>query len=183
MTRIVAGDLGGRRLQVPPGATRPTSEKVREAVGSALAALDAIDGARVLDLYAGSGAVALELLSRGAAEAVLVEQATKAAAVARANIKSVGVRATVVGADVRAYVAQTATAKFDVVFIDPPYALPTNDVDAVLHLLVSQGWLSPGAVVAVERSRRDELITWPQGLAEYRVKKYGDTVLHYGTTP
>jgi len=82
MTRVVAGSRGGRRLAVPPGATRPTSEKVREAVGSALTALDAIIGVRVLDLYAGSGAVAIELLSRGAADAVLVEQAPKAAATA-----------------------------------------------------------------------------------------------------
>jgi 16S rRNA (guanine966-N2)-methyltransferase len=180
MTRVVAGAKGGRRLAIPPGATRPTSEKVREALGSALTALDAIAGVRVLDLFAGSGAVAIELLSRGAAAAVLVEHGAKAAATARANIKSVDVKATVINADVSNYVAQPATSTFDVVFIDPPYDLPTSTVENVVRHLIDNGWLDPAAVVVVERRFRDGGITWPAGIEPYRDKRYGDTVLFYG---
>jgi 16S rRNA (guanine966-N2)-methyltransferase len=180
MTRVVAGAKGGRRLAVPPGQTRPTSEKVREALGSALTALDAIAGVRVLDLYAGSGAVAIELLSRGAASAVLVEQAAKAAATARANIKSVEVKATVINGDVSNYVAQPATSTFDVVFIDPPYDVPTATVENVVRHLVDNGWLEPAAVVVVERRFRDGALTWPTGIESYREKRYGDTVVFYG---
>ena len=180
MTRVVAGSRGGRRLAVPPGATRPTSEKVREAVGSALTALDAIIGVRVLDLYAGSGAVAIELLSRGAADAVLVEQAPKAAATARANIKSVDVKASVIVGDVVKYVSQPATTRFDVVFIDPPYDVPTDAVRNVVRTLIENGWVATGAVFVVERRFRDGTFTWPDGVTAYRDKRYGDTVVFYG---
>jgi 16S rRNA (guanine966-N2)-methyltransferase len=153
---------------------------VREALGSALTALDAIAGVRVLDLYAGSGAVAIELLSRGAASAVLVEKSPKAAATARANIKSVDVKASVVNSDVSSYVEQTATATFDVVFLDPPYDLSTDTVENVLRHLVDNRWLEPAAVVVVERAFRDRALTWPAGIEAYREKRYGDTVVFYG---
>lgn len=180
MTRVVAGAYGGRRLAVPSGPTRPTSEKVREALGSALQALDAVVGVSVLDLFAGSGAVAIELLSRGADHAVLVENNKQAAAVARKNIAAVGGRAEVVSGSVATYVAAPAPQRFDVVFIDPPYDLPVREVEAVLTALVANGWLAADAVVVIERRHRDGAITWPDGITAYRDKRYGDTVLFYG---
>jgi len=180
MTRVVAGSYGGRRLAVPPSQTRPTSEKVREALGSALNALDAITGVSVLDLYAGSGAVAIELLSRGAERAVLVEQNKQAAGIARKNLASVDGSGEVVTSSVISFVGAPASQQFDVVFIDPPYDLPTADVQAVLASLATNNWLAPDAVVVVERRHRDGAIEWPPGIRSYRNKRYGDTTLYYG---
>ena len=179
MTRIVAGSAGGRPLKVPPGAgTRPTSDRVREALFSRLESLGALDGARVLDLYAGSGALGLEALSRGAASAVLVEAAPRAAAVARANAAALGLPgAHVVAAKVERYLPGAPAAGFDLVLVDPPYALPEDDLAAVLVALAPA--LDPGALVVVERSARGPEPSWPPGWRREDSRRYGETALWF----
>ncbi|MFE3541408.1 16S rRNA (guanine(966)-N(2))-methyltransferase RsmD [Nocardia sp. NPDC059177] len=176
MTRIVAGTAGGRRLKVPPAGTRPTSDRVREALFSAIDARLDLDGARVLDLYAGSGALGLEALSRGAAHALLVESDRKAAAVLRANIAELGLP----GAELRlapvaTVLAHPAPADYDVVLADPPYDVSTADVTTDLAALAANGWLAPEALVIVERSIRSPEIVWPAGYAPLKTRKYGET--------
>ena len=190
MTRIIAGFAGSREIAVPKSGTRPTSDRVREAIFSALDARDAIVDARVLDLFAGSGALGLEALSRGAASVVLVEKHPKAAEIARKNaelIRTVGklapVSAHVVANSVEHYLAGlTATAGntsdlFDLVFIDPPYDLPDDELDAVLERLNLH--LSPGADVIVERSSRSQAPTAPAGMSLAKSKAYGETTIHW----
>lgn len=177
MTRIVAGTAGGRRLRVPPKGTRPTSDRVREALFGALVAGGDIAGARVLDLYAGSGALGLEALSRGAADAWFVEADRRAADVLRANVAAVGLGGTVHHGKVSAVLARIAPEPFDLVLADPPYVVGEDDLRAVLEALAN-GWLSDGALVIVERGSRDG-VDWPDGYHPVRVKAYGDTALHW----
>lgn len=183
MTRIVAGAARGRRLQVPSGdRTRPTSDRVREALFSAMESVrGGWAGTRVLDLYAGSGALGLEALSRGAAEVELVELARPALTVLRRNVEVVGLPgARVVAARVERHVSAPAPEPFDVVLADPPYTLPTGAVAEVLTGLVRRGWLAADAHVVVERRTRSGAVQWPDGLAATRERRYGETTLWYG---
>ncbi|MEV8215115.1 16S rRNA (guanine(966)-N(2))-methyltransferase RsmD [Leifsonia sp. NPDC077715] len=190
MTRIVAGFAGSLTLQVPKSGTRPTSDRVREAIFSALDARDAVHGARVLDLYAGSGALALEAVSRGAASAVLVEKNAAAAQVCRRNAAAVAASARAASRhaphplpaiDVRAAAVTSylagASGPFDVVFIDPPYDVGDGDLHEVLTVLVPL--LAEDAVVCVERSARGPEPTLPAGLALERRKDYGETAIFW----
>jgi 16S rRNA (guanine966-N2)-methyltransferase len=184
MTRIIAGTARGRRLQVPAGGARPTTDRVREALFASLDhLLGGFAGTSVLDLYAGSGALGLEAVSRGAARAVLVERDRAAAAVARRNAGVVGgTGVQVVAAGVGAFLAtppDAAGAPFDLVLADPPYALARAELEAVLSRLVP-GWLASDAVVVVERPTRDGAFAWPAGLANVRESRYGSTTLWYG---
>ncbi|WP_344244444.1 16S rRNA (guanine(966)-N(2))-methyltransferase RsmD [Isoptericola hypogeus] len=180
MTRIVAGTVGGRTIAVPPQGTRPTSDRVREAIFSRLEHLDVLDGARVLDLYAGSGALGLEAASRGAAEVVLVDVARKAADVARRNVAALGLRGSVsVVGDAAERYARSAPGPFDLVFLDPPYDLSDDALGGVLADLAAPGVLAAGAVVVVERSARSPEPSWPAGLAAFARKDYGETAVHY----
>jgi 16S rRNA (guanine966-N2)-methyltransferase len=184
VTRIVAGAARGRRLAVPPGeSTRPTSDRAREALFSALGSLiRAWAGRRVLDLYAGSGAVGLEALSRGAAGVVLVESDARAARTITANVTAVGLP----GAEVRRTTAELAVrslaaaagAPFDVVFADPPYDLGDDRLGEVL--LAVRPALAADAVVAVERSSRGGPWEWPAGYEALRSRRYGEATLWYG---
>lgn len=177
MTRIVAGVAGGRRLAVPPKGTRPTSDRVREALFSAVESAVDLDGARVLDLYAGSGALGLEALSRGAATATFVESASGALAVLRKNVASVGLPGVVRAGKVAAVLLGGSAEPFDLVLADPPYAV--EDLGAELSSLVAGGWVGPGSLVIVERSRRAGELTWPEPLAPLKVRHYGETSLHW----
>lgn len=177
MTRIVTGSAGGRTLRVPRKGTRPTSERVREALFSALGSLGAIDDAIVLDLYAGSGALGLEALSRGAREAVLVERSPAAAKDLKANVAAVGLSARVVVADVTQFLLTAPPVGAHLVLVDPPYEVSSEDLDAVLGHLVT-GHVAPEGVVVVERDRRAAPPTWPAGLSGLRARSYGDTVVH-----
>ncbi|WP_327089898.1 16S rRNA (guanine(966)-N(2))-methyltransferase RsmD [Nonomuraea sp. NBC_01738] len=181
MTRIIAGSAGGRRLDVPPGrGTRPTSDRAREGIFSTIGSLQGLDGARVMDLYAGSGAVGLEALSRGAESAVLVESDAKAVRTIRANVASLGLSgATVVGDRVERFLAKPGEPQ-DVVFADPPYAVSDDDVTAVLELLRDNGWLAEDALVAIERESRGKDLVWPEGYLEERVRRYGEASVWYG---
>jgi 16S rRNA (guanine966-N2)-methyltransferase len=181
MTRLIAGVAGGRRLKVPPTGVRPTGDRAREGLFNSLGSLLDLDGARVLDLYAGSGALGLEALSRGAAEVVLVESGPRVLPVLRANVTAVGLPgARVVAGSVPAVVAGTAPAAFDLVLADPPYAVPAEEVLGVLRALSGGGWLAADAVVVVERSSREEAWEWPTPLAGLRDRRYGEAVLRYG---
>ena len=184
MTRIVAGSARGRRLRTPAGErTRPTADRVREALFSALeSALGSLEGLRVLDLYAGSGAVGLEAMSRGAGVATLVEGDRRTARLVQRNADDLGFRrAEVVTAQVEKAVALTPRAPYDVAFLDPPYALADPDLSRVLDSLAGNGWLTRGATVVVERSARGDEPEWPPGITGERHKEYGDTVLWYAT--
>jgi 16S rRNA (guanine966-N2)-methyltransferase len=186
MTRVIAGQAGGRRLTVPAGrTTRPTSDRAREALFAAAGSiLGSFAGLRVLDLYAGSGAVGLEALSRGAAGALLVEADPRAARVIRANIDAVGLPgARLVTDRVERMLARGLPAgaePYDFVFADPPYAVPDDEVTAVLAGLASGGWLAPGALVIVERASRSAPLSWPGGFEPGRSRRYGDATLWYG---
>lgn len=181
MTRIVAGTAGGRRLAVPPGdRTRPTSDRAREAMFGTLAALLDLDGVRVLDLFAGSGAVGLEAVSRGAAAALLVESDARAAATARDNARALGLSDRVtVRRDRVGRVLAGEPGAYDLVFADPPYALADAELAALLHRL-TEGWLAPGAVLAVERSSRGPGLAWPEGVEALKERRYGEGTLWYG---
>jgi 16S rRNA (guanine966-N2)-methyltransferase len=172
--RLVAGTHGGRRLRTPTGSgTRPTADRAREGLFSSLQSLLDLDGARVLDLYAGSGALGLEAVSRGGAEAVLVERDPLALVALRANVDELGLPAVVVDADVTAYLGRPPEP-FDLVLLDPPYEL---DADPVLALLVP--WLAPGAVVVAERRSRGPAPQAPPALEPLRHRRYGEATLWY----
>jgi 16S rRNA (guanine966-N2)-methyltransferase len=184
VTRLIAGLAGGRRLTVPRSGVRPTGDRAREGLFNSLGSLLDLDGARVLDLYAGSGALGLEALSRGAAEAVLVESGPRVLPVLRANVAAVGLPgARVVGGSVPAVTAGPALARFDLVLADPPYATPVAEVLGVLGNLAGGGWLAEGAVLVVERSSREQPWPWPTPLTGLRDRRYGEAVLRYGRSP
>lgn len=178
MTRIVAGSVGGRRIEVPRRGTRPTSERVRESLFGRLEHYGALDGARVLDLCAGSGALGLEAASRGAGEVVLVDSSRAAVAVCRANIRALGLRGVRAAcAKATSFLAGPAFAPMDLVLIDPPYDLDETGVAAMLAPLVRRRdpWLAPGAVVVLERSARSPEPAWPAGLRRFGERRYGET--------
>lgn len=180
MTRIIGGSAGGRHLTTPRGeATRPTSDRVREALFSALESwFGTWEGVRVLDLYAGSGALGLEACSRGADHALLVEKDRRTAQLVVANARELGLTAArVVGGTVRSTLAGRPEAAYDLVLSDPPYPLPDEEVDADLLVLVEHGWLADEAMVVVERSRRSPEPRWPDGFGSTRRRKYGETTL------
>lgn len=182
MTRIIAGFAGSLTLAVPGTGTRPTSDRVREAIFSSLDARGLLADARVLDLYAGSGALGLEAASRGAASVTLVEKGQQAARACSANAKKVRSSAPearapsvdVVARAVRTYLAG-ASAVFDLVFLDPPYDLGEGDVS--LDLLHLMPLLAPDATVMLERSSRSPRPELPAGLRLDGRKDYGDTSL------
>jgi 16S rRNA (guanine966-N2)-methyltransferase len=207
VARVIAGEAGGRRLAVPGGRdTRPTSDRAREGLFATIVSmLGSLDGARVLDLYAGSGAVGLEALSRGAEHVLLVEHGARAARVIRENIEAIGLSGAVLAADrVERVLARgpapagaqdapagaqdapagaqddTVGGRYDVVFADPPYALADAAVSQVLSLLAGQGWLAPGALVIVERATRSGPVNWPDGFVPDRARRYGEATFWYG---
>jgi 16S rRNA (guanine966-N2)-methyltransferase len=196
VARVIAGEAGGRRLAVPDGRdTRPTSDRAREGLFATIASmLGSLDGARVLDLYAGSGAVGLEALSRGAEHVLLVEHGARASRVIRENIEAIGLPGAVLSADrVERVLARgpapaggqdgTEGARYDVVFADPPYALADAAVSQVLSLLAGQGWLAPGALVIVERATRSGPVSWPEGFVPDRARRYGEATFWYALAP
>ena len=183
MTRVIAGSARGRRLAVPAGSlTRPTSDRTREALFSAVqSAVGDLEGRRVLDLYAGSGAVGIEALSRGAAHAALVEHDAKALRAIRANLHTLGLPgATVIAEKVDRALATGPQAPYDVVFADPPYALDDAALGRTLAALADNGWLADDALVVVERSSRGAEPAWPAAIEPLRSRKYGEATLWYG---
>lgn len=183
MTRVIAGTFGGRRLRTPAGsATRPTSDRVREALFSSLA--EDLTDAQVLDLFAGSGALAIEAVSRGAAGAVLVEPDRRAAAVIRANLEALRLQppvATVCEQTAETFSRRPVGAPFDIVLLDPPYAVGLPVLYQLVAHLHAAGGLAADVVVVIERDRRDSGLATapPPFLAPHKQRTYGDTVLVY----
>lgn len=178
MTRIIAGTAGGRRILVPSSGTRPTSDRVREALFAALDHDPGLRGAAVLDLCAGSGALGLEGLSRGAAHALFVESDRRAAEVLRRNVSALGLGGVVRAATAAAVLGATADRAYDVVLVDPPYDVPDADVAGWLATASDHGWLAGEATVVVERRASRTAFPWPAPLQAARERRYGDTVLH-----
>ena len=181
MTRIIGGYAGSLRLGSPAKSTRPTSDRIRESIFSRLESRDAIVGKVVLDLYAGTGALALEAISRGAVAALLVERDGKAAAVCIQNAllvqkslakQDIDVETKVVNEAVASYLS-TATHEFDLVFIDPPYEIANSEIEENLEALLPR--LTAEATVIVERSSRGEKFAVPDGYELEESKSYGDT--------
>lgn len=200
MARVIAGEAGGRRLAVPDGReTRPTSDRAREGLFATVASImGPLTGTRVLDLYAGSGAVGLEALSRGAERVLLVESGARASAVIRQNIEALGLPGATLIADrverVLARGPEQATRsleqalasdgdQYDIAFADPPYAMPDAEISRVLSLLADEGWLARDALVIVERATRSGSVRWPDGFVPDRARKYGEATFWYGLAP
>ncbi|MCW2491036.1 MAG: rRNA (guanine966-N2)-methyltransferase [Pseudonocardiales bacterium] len=182
MTRIVGGTARGRRIAVPPRGTRPTSERAREALFNTLSTELDLVGARALDLFAGSGAVGIEALSRGAEVAVFVESDHRAAAILQENLNAVRLSGAVLyRCSAETYLAAVgADDPFDFVFLDPPYAVPPGVVARLLETLADERWLVEGAVVVVERSWRDPQPEWPSEIKAMKQRRYGEGSLWYG---
>ena len=192
MSRIISGAAGGVRLASVPGDnTRPTTDRVKESLFSKLESYDIIRGARVLDAFGGSGALGCEALSRGAASVILLDTYPKAVAVIRKNVAAVekamgrtgsgsssaaGSAARVQQSQALTYV-KSASGPWDLVFIDPPYAMPNEQVSELLEALTPK--LAEGAVVVVERSSRDAEPVWGEGLYCFSTRQHGETVLYY----
>jgi 16S rRNA (guanine966-N2)-methyltransferase len=205
VARVIAGEAGGRRLAVPDGRdTRPTSDRAREGLFATISAIaGSLAGARVLDLYAGSGAVGLEALSRGAGHVLLVESGVRAGRVIRENIAAIGLAGAEVITDrvervlARGPAPSAERSRYDIVFADPPYALPGEDVSRMLALLAGRddpprppragiadrNWLAPGALVIVERATRSGPVRWPEGFLPDRARRYGEATFWYGFGP
>ncbi|MEZ0366712.1 16S rRNA (guanine(966)-N(2))-methyltransferase RsmD [Mycobacterium sp. pUA109] len=178
MTRIVGGVAGGRRIAVPPRGTRPTTDRVREALFNVLTARLDLTGMAVLDLYAGSGALGLEALSRGAASALFVESNQRAAAVLARNIADLGLPgATLRRAPVAAVLAARPASPVDLVFADPPYEVPAADIEAVVAALTAGGWAAAGTVLVLERGLSSPPASWPPDWERWPPRRYGDTRL------
>ncbi|MEZ0384991.1 16S rRNA (guanine(966)-N(2))-methyltransferase RsmD [Mycobacterium sp. pW045] len=178
MTRIIGGTAGGRRITVPPRGTRPTTDRVREALFNVLAARLDLTEMAVLDLYAGSGALGLEALSRGAATALFVESDRRAAEVLAANIAALGLSgATLRRGTVAAVLTAGTDRPMDLVLADPPYEVSAADIDALPGLLVAGGWAGPGTVVVIERAATSPAVAWPDGWEVWPDRRYGDTRL------
>ena len=178
MTRIIAGAARGRRLVVLPRGTRPTTDRVRESLFNILTARVDLRGISVLDLYAGSGALGLEALSRGAASALFVESDQRVAAVLTRNIVTVGLPGAMLRrAAVAAVLSADAVSPADLVLADPPYDLPATEVEAVLVALSAHGWAGCGTVIAIERARASSPLNWPAGWSQWQPRVYGDTRL------
>jgi 16S rRNA (guanine966-N2)-methyltransferase len=180
LTRIIAGAARGRRLVVPPRGTRPTTDRVRESLFNILTARLDLTGLSVLDLYAGSGALGLEALSRGAASALFVESDQRTAAVLARNIEAVGLAgATLRRRTVTAVVSAEAEQPVDLVLADPPYDVDTAEIETVLGALAAHGWATGGTVAALERAATSPLLSWPAGWLPWQHRVYGDTRLEF----
>lgn len=188
MGRIIAGKAKGMRVEAPRGQlTRPTADRVKEALFSAVTSWfgvvdqptdSELEGLAVLDLFSGSGALGLEAASRGASRVLCVDSRT--AGTIRANARHTGLRVDVAPGRVKTIVADLPRDPFDLVFIDPPYDLPTPEVEALVGQLELQGLLSDEALVVIERTSRTTPPTWPGSFPRNWSRGYGETTLHYG---
>lgn len=184
MTRIISGRLRGRSIAVPPSGTRPTTDRVREALFSAIVSRVDLAGAAVLDLFAGSGALGLEAVSRGADVAWFIEESPRAVARIRENAAGLSssfpsVRPTIRRAALPGAVAGPCPVPggFHLVLADPPYDR-SGELDApVLESLLAGGWLAPDALVVWERSKRDPAVRWPDGYEREFERTYGETAV------
>lgn len=190
MTRIIAGKRGGSRLQTPDGRrTRPTAERVREALFSTLVhwvgrtdeGPEALAGISVLDLYAGSGAIGLEAASRGAAPVLCVESDRFTAGLIERNASALRLDVDVRAVPVETLMSTTAPRSYDIVWADPPYKLESETLDATLAAAAEHGWIAPDGLFVVERARRSEVPVFPTAFPWRWERRYGETTLFYAT--
>ena len=191
MSRIIAGSRRGRRIAMPAGdRTRPTSDRVREALFSAIAAWagtaaappdESLAGLAFCDLYAGSGAVGLEAASRGADPVLLVERDPRTARLTRGNAEALGLTVEVINSSVEQVLQRPSVRIFEVIFADPPYEMDSRTVSAQLEQLVTNGWVGPDSLIVVERSRRTPDLVWPDTIPKRWSRSYGETVLSFGS--
>jgi 16S rRNA (guanine966-N2)-methyltransferase len=188
---VIAGRFRGQRLAAPPGdRTRPTSDRVREAVFSSFVSWlgtgdrpgeEALADVSLLDLYGGSGGIAIEAASRGARPVRLVERDAKVAAVARRNAEHVGADVQVTTAPVAAFLSGPSELPYDIVWLDPPYAVGEEEVSAVARAVLEGGWLADDGLLVVERSSRTADPVLPPWLDDVWSRRYGETTIHYAT--
>lgn len=184
--RIIAGVGKGRKLHSPPSITRPTSDRAREGLfSSLLSTFSSLNGLNFLDLYAGSGAVGVEALSRGVALVDSVESDPGSAKVCEKNfaliasLEGVG-RYEVHKKTVFEFLNHTASQSYEITYIDPPYEVENKEIEKILKKMLSLGIISRHGIVAIERDAKSEVFTWPAGLSEAKVRSYGAGAIHYG---
>ena len=185
--RVIAGRFKGAALATAKPGTRPTTDRTKEAIFSRLDAWGVLDDARVLDLFAGTGALGIESLSRGARELVAVEAAAPAAALIAKTLGELkrnrswesDMSARVIKAKAEKYVAAAAAKPFDAILIDPPYAFPTEDCNQLLTNLVEHGFAADGALIMLERSARSDEPAAPEGWEITERRDYGETAVFY----
>lgn len=185
--RVIAGRFKGLALATPKSGTRPTTDRTKEAIFSRLDSWGVINDARVLDLFAGTGALGIEALSRGARELVAVESSHPAAALIagtfsdlrRHSAFSADMRTQVVTRRAEQFVATPAAAPFDLVFIDPPYAFTTEECNQLLAALVEHGYAGESSTIVFERSTRSEAPEPPAGWQITERRDYGETAVYY----
>lgn len=188
--RIIAGLAKGRNLLSPVGATRPTSDRAREALFSSLESeFGTLSDLYFLDLYCGSGAIAAEALSRGAALVHAVDNSDKATDIARKNLEMMseisGIGTShVFTMSVGKYLdadhnRMVANISFDIVFMDPPYELPNSDVEKIVRDLLAQKIVKPSSIIAIERESKSRAPEWPEGLRLKKERKYGAATIYY----
>ncbi len=185
--RIIAGLGKGRKLFSPPSITRPTSDRAREGLFSSLiSTFGTLDGLHFLDLFAGSGAVGVEALSRGAGLVEAVENNSVSAEVCEKNFEllknqpELG-KFKVLKTTTFEYLNHLANKQFEIIFLDPPYEVSNIEIEKILKKIQSNNLLSKFGVIAIERDAKGEAFTWPDGLIETKIRSYGQGAIHYGS--
>ncbi len=185
--RIIAGSGKGRKLFSPPSITRPTSDRAREGLFSSLiSTFGTLDGLHFLDLFAGSGAVGVEALSRGAGLVESVESNSESAQVCEKNFglllnqPNLG-KFKVHETSTFEYINHLANKQFEIIFLDPPYEVANIEIEKILRKILSGNLLGKFGVIAIERDAKAAAFTWPDGLQEVKVRSYGQGAIHYGT--
>ena len=185
--RIIAGVGKGRKLFSPPSITRPTSDRAREGLFSSLiSTFGTLDGLHFLDLFAGSGAVGVEALSRGAGLVESIESNSESAQVCEKNFElllnqpNLG-KFKVHETTTFEYINHLANKQFDIIFLDPPYDVTNIEIEKILKKILSNNLLGKFGVIAIERDAKGDVFTWPTGLQEVKVRSYGQGAIHYGS--
>jgi len=185
--RIIAGSGKGRKLFSPPSITRPTSDRAREGLFSSLiSTFGTLDGLHFLDLFAGSGAVGVEALSRGAGLVESIESNSESAQVCEKNFglllnqPNLG-KFKVHETSTFEYINHLANKQFEIIFLDPPYEVANLEIEKILRKILSGNLLGKFGVIAIERDAKAAAFTWPDGLQEVKVRSYGQGAIHYGT--
>jgi len=185
--RIIAGLGKGRKLFSPPSITRPTSDRAREGLFSSLiSTFGSLDGLHFLDLFAGSGAVGVEALSRGAGLVESVENNSVSAEVCEKNFELLKNQPDLGKFKVHKtttfeYLNHLANKQFEIIFLDPPYEVSNTEIEKILRKIQSNNLLSKFGVIAIERDAKGAAFTWPEGLVETKIRSYGQGAIHYGS--
>ena len=184
--RIIAGIGKGRKLFSPPSITRPTSDRAREGLFSSLTStFTSLEGLHFLDLFAGSGAVGVEALSRGAALVEAVESNQVSADVCKQNFELLSNQSgvgkfKVHGKTTFEFLNHTASEPYEIIYIDPPYEVANSEIEKILKKILTLNLLSKHGVVAIERDAKAKSFTWPDGFTEEKIRSYGAGSIHYG---